>query len=218
MSKKRVKTFYKDPNAGLSHVAAILAGDGSIRVVVGSLKSIRHNVNPGDRSFLVPNFRVQEPVPYEQWEYVTTTATDRMKAVLESKNSCGACRQCCKTPHIAEIQKPSHTLCPLSSPLVGCTVHRSKPKSCAAFECLWLRSQKRNDRMPIELRPDRCGVYFTEDTNQFSGGTFNPLRIEAHEDRDSGVTNPVAVQKYVDEMTAAGYEFDKITFYHGEQK
>ena len=71
--------------------------------------------------------------------------------------------------------------------------------------------------MPPELRPDKCGVIFTDDTSQHMGGTHDPDRIEAHEDHDGGVRNPQAVQSFIDEMAAFGKHVDKITHYHGEE-
>lgn len=202
----------------MSHVASILEVGGGHRFVVGSLESIKENTQRRERAFVVPDYLVWEPMPYESWGVVLGTAYRHMKASLDAESPCGGCRACCKTMPIAEIGKHSHVLCPMSNGLVGCTIHRKgKPKSCKAFECMWLVSQRRNDRMEPELRPDRCGVIFTADTSQHAGGTFDSTRIEAHEDHDTGVTNPEAVQKFVGEMSAAGYWFDKITHYYGEK-
>ena len=47
---------------------------------------------------------------------------------------------------------------------VGCKLHsdRTYPKSCHFFYCSWLASQRLNgcNRMPPEMRPDRCHVVF----------------------------------------------------------
>jgi len=201
----------------LSSVAGILDRGGGARVVVGSRRSIRSNTREGERAFIVPDLRVKEPVPQEKYAFVVTTTVRHMKSVLDGESGCGGCRACCKTMPIDEINKRSHVLCSMSNELVGCTIHHKKPHSCKVFECLWLKSQRRNDRMPPELRPDRCGVIFTDDTSQHMGGKHDSDRIEAHEDRDGGVRNHEAVQSFVDEMIKFGKRVDKITHYHGEE-
>jgi len=201
----------------MAKVAGILEVGGGARVVVGSRMSVRSNTGSGERAFIVPNLNVDDPVSPDKYNLVITTAMRYMKSTLDDESACGGCRACCKTLPIDEIKKRSHVLCSMSNELVGCTIHHKKPHSCKVFECLWLKSQRRNDRMSQELRPDRCGVIFTEDTSHHMGGTYDPDRIEAHEDRDGGVRNHEAVQSFVDEMTKFGKCVDKITYYHGEE-
>lgn len=53
---------------------------------------------------------------------------------------------------IPEIAKPHNTKCPLSGE-GRCTVYRSRPKSCAAYMCEWLKGVQ-----SVGERPDVTGV------------------------------------------------------------
>lgn len=78
---------------------------------------------------------------------------------------CGTCTQCCKTMRVDRddgtvLSEYGHW-CPLVEIGVGCKDYANRPKACAGFECVWLQSQKRGkeaERLPPELRPDRCKV------------------------------------------------------------
>jgi len=76
-----------------------------------------------------------------------------------SVKSCGDCSLCCKLLGIAEIDKPAGKWCPNFKRGSGCGVYHQRPAACASFECLWLDSEKLDDRW----RPDRAHfVMYTE--------------------------------------------------------
>lgn len=75
-------------------------------------------------------------------------------------NLCGDCRMCCKLLGVHELNKPPEVRCPHVCNH-GCGIYETRPESCRTYECFWLSSQEWPDRaLPIELRPDRCGVVF----------------------------------------------------------
>ena len=73
--------------------------------------------------------------------------------------SCGECGMCCKLLAIAAIEKPADRWCPNFKRGCGCGIYESRPAACAGFECLWLESEKLDDRW----RPDKARfVMYTE--------------------------------------------------------
>ena len=84
---------------------------------------------------------------------------------------CGDCRLCCKLLAVPNddgtILSAFGRWCQHAKAGIGCAIYHSRPEACRAFECSWLSSQRGQgpngeawDRMPPELRPDRCGVIF----------------------------------------------------------
>ena len=70
---------------------------------------------------------------------------------------------CCKLLAIAEIEKPAGRWRPSFKRGRGCGVHDSRPAACRGFECLWLQSEKLDDRW----RPDKARfVMYTEDDDR----------------------------------------------------
>jgi len=84
-------------------------------------------------------------------------------------NHCGTCTACCRVFAIAEMpEKKAGDWCQHCAIGKGCKVYDTRPQTCMEFECLWLLSQRREDpleRLPAELRPDRCKVVFSPATN-----------------------------------------------------
>ncbi len=77
--------------------------------------------------------------------------------------SCGDCGMCCKLLAIAEIEKPAGRWCPSFQRGRGCGVYETRPSACRGFECLWLQSEKLDDRW----RPDKSRlVMYTEDDDR----------------------------------------------------
>ena len=77
--------------------------------------------------------------------------------------SCGECGMCCKLLAIAEIEKPADRWCPSFKRGCGCGVYDTRPAACRGFECLWLQSEKLDDRW----RPDKARfVMYTEDDDR----------------------------------------------------
>ena len=51
------------------------------------------------------------------------------------------------------------------------------------FRCGWLKSQKSDAPLALELRPDKCGVIMSSDTSAYVGEIPDPNLIEAHYER-----------------------------------
>ena len=73
--------------------------------------------------------------------------------------SCGTCTLCCRIMGIPEFAKPPQQWCTRCDIGKGCKIYADRPTSCREFECGWL--QAKPNAMPDRLRPDRCGVVFT---------------------------------------------------------
>lgn len=192
----------------LSAVAGVLNRKGGLRVVVTQRWRMRHHVNKGERLFVVPDYMVQEPVPWDDIPQVIERTRKHVLETLAPINHCGDCKQCCILPLIDDpkLKKPAFQPCDHLCK-DGCGVYWQRPQTCKAFQCQWLKSQTRNDRMAPELRPDRCGAYFTDDTS-----TNDALIIECH-----GTPN-VDAWKWINEMQAAGFKVRKVTHYTGHKK
>lgn len=201
-----------------SAVAGIVDDKGGFRVVVTQRWRMHHHVNRkrGERLFVVPNLEVEEPVPWDQIPWVIAQAQNYTNKCLHPINHCGECKACCITPFLVtdKFTKPAHQPCQHLCN-TGCHIYWDRPEPCRQFECMWLKSQQRNDVMPPELRPDRCGVIFVNEDTE--GG--DPLVFEVHPDayRPDCVEAP-AVRGYIDDMQRAGYKAKLITCYTGERK
>jgi hypothetical protein len=60
--------------AKLSSVGAVLDGFGGWHCVVAPRKSLRHHVRPGQILIIVPHFKVQEPVPFDDYAMIINRA------------------------------------------------------------------------------------------------------------------------------------------------
>src|SRR5262245_8595762 len=190
----------------LSAVAGILDRNGGLRVVVTQRWRMRHHVKKDERLFVLPDLLVKEPVPWDEIPPLIEKVQDYITSKLAPVNHCGECKQCCILPLIddPELQKPAFQPCG-NLCKSGCAIYWKRPKSCRGFECLWLKSQSRNDRMGPELRPDRCGSYFAPDSR-----TNDPLIIEVH-----GTPN-AAAWEWIESMQRVGYKAREITHYIGK--
>ena len=190
----------------LSDVAAIVNKQGRWRVVVAPAKTFRHHIGRGERLIQVPGLQVQEPVPPQEIAPLIARVQKYVVQALAPTNHCGECRACCVIPHMreGELEKPSGVPCQHLCD-IGCSIYQYRPKVCRTLNCGWLLSQSRNDRMPPELRPDRCGAFFVADTQ-----TNDPLLFEVH-----GEPNADAMA-WINEMQRLGYKAKKITHYIGE--
>jgi hypothetical protein len=74
-------------------------------------------------------------------------------------SSCGACTLCCTLVPVGATGKRSFTRCEYQrdppAQAIGCAIHATRPASCAAWACQFLRED-----WPAEFRPDRTGVVF----------------------------------------------------------
>jgi hypothetical protein len=77
--------------------------------------------------------------------------------------SCGECRLCCKTLEVPELGKPDGKWCPNACSR-GCGIHASRPASCRAFDCLWLRGM-----FEERHRPDRSRLVLSEAKDELGG-------------------------------------------------
>jgi hypothetical protein len=190
----------------LSAVAGIVDRKGGLRVVVTQRWRLRHHVNKGERLFVVPGYEVQEPVPWDDIPPLIERVQKHVASTLAPSNGCGTCVACCFQFAIDDppVKKSSHQWCQNCAVDFGCKIYHARPKTCRDFECWWLASQKRNDRMPLDLRPDQCGVIFTRDSQ-----TNDPLLIECHNEPNARVWD------WINEMQAVGYKVKKITHYTG---
>lgn len=188
----------------MSAVAGILDKSGGLRVVVTQRWRMRHHVFRHERLFVVPDLDVKEPVPWNDIPPLIEKVQKHVASTLAPVNHCGDCRACCFTLHIKDgpFEKPSKQWCQHCAEDFGCKLYQSRPSVCRAFECQWLKSQKLNDRMASDLRPDKCGTIFTEDSQN-----SDPLIVECH-----GEPNDTA-WKWINEMQAVGYKVKKITHY-----
>lgn len=191
-----------------SAVAGVLEAQGGLRIVVTQRWRMHNHVKKGERLFVLPGVEVEEPVPWDEIPLLIHRVQLYVAETLAPVNHCGTCGACCHISFVLEddFRKPSYTDCPNCVQNFGCKIYQSRPNVCRSFECIWLKSQSRNDKMPPELRPDRCGVFFAEDTQ-----TNDPLVFEVH-----GKNPNEAAQAYIEEMARLGYKPKKITRYIGE--
>ena len=68
-------------------------------------------------------------------------------------SKCGDCQVCCEVMGVTEIEKPQLTKCRHQC-ATGCSIYKSRPKSCAHIKCEWLLGD-----LPVEYRPDNSGVF-----------------------------------------------------------
>ena len=79
----------------------------------------------------------------------------------KKKRSCGECRMCCITHAVPEAKKSSFEFCEnLRGKIIvtteqqgGCSIYDERPKSCRAYECVWLQGWADDS-----CRPDRLGA------------------------------------------------------------
>jgi hypothetical protein len=92
---------------------------------------------------------------------------DRMAAALPPpvKRSCGTCTLCCQLIGVAELGKKSFQDCVYRRGVLhaggpGCGIYAGRPRSCAAWACMWLRGDPKD--WPEAERPDRVGFVVDE--------------------------------------------------------
>lgn len=67
----------------LSSVAAIVSKKGTVlRIVVEKLHDMQFHVGEGERIFILPDVKVEEPVPWEKIPSLIQLATDYAKQEL----------------------------------------------------------------------------------------------------------------------------------------
>lgn len=63
-----------------SIVAGIVDRGGGVRVVVTAQDNIHYHVGEGERLYVVPDFFVEQPLPYEKYAHVIETALEYVKS------------------------------------------------------------------------------------------------------------------------------------------
>jgi hypothetical protein len=92
-------------------------------------------------------------------------------------HECGDCSMCCKLLHVGEINKPAGKWCPHVDVGHGCTIYATRPKSCSAFECMWLQEET----MPEDLKPNKSHVVlWVNETGEFLMVSVDPNFPEAY--------------------------------------
>ena len=79
---------------------------------------------------------------------------------------CGDCTACCTMYPIESINKPINSPCPNCDR--GCLIWETKPQTCHDYECAYLQSEN----LPVELRPDKCGIIFDKKNDRIFTGTI----------------------------------------------
>jgi len=74
---------------------------------------------------------------------------------------CGPCTLCCKVMAVDEIEKVAGAWCAHCAKGAGCAIYETRPQSCRAFSCAWLR----HPELPHNLRPDLTRVVLAFDNN-----------------------------------------------------
>lgn len=184
-----------------SAVAGILDKQGGLRVVITQKWRMSHHVKKRERLFVLPDVKVQEPVPIEECGALVERVQQHVTRELVPTNDCGECRACCKEPITPPYPKADGS-CQHCSLAVGCNIYWQRPKVCNDFTCEWLSSQSRNDRMGVELRPDRCGAIFLNDST-----TDDPLVFEVHGEPNANGWI------YINEMQRLGYKARQVVRY-----
>lgn len=205
----------------LGTVGAILDRFGGVRVIVtDTSRTLEPHTGPDELAYIVPGFLEpmyaagdgaarDDGMARPRWNrsaVIIETATAHLEAQQPSK--CGACRICCITPYVAKdrdgFTKPSHTPCH-NLCAAGCKRYKTRPVTCATFECLWLKSQSGNRPMAPELRPDRAGAMLTD----LDAG---PIRV--HVTKGKKVSHPLS--QWIEAMKQEGDDFLTVTHYYGE--
>jgi hypothetical protein len=201
------------PGIPVSYVAGIY-GEKGMRVVVTrrAIDFKRYHVGPGEKCLIVPDLRVEEPVAWNALPFVIQHTFDCVNKHVAAKNHCGECRACCTTLYIAtdKFTKPSHQPCTHLGER-GCKIYAARPRECQGFECLWLKSQRGNDPMSPDLRPDQCGVIFTPSSND----PADLALFEVHPMRGREMT--AKARAWIDAEQARGGKAYLVTHYHGEK-
>lgn len=201
-----------------SRLYTVMDHGGGWRFVITLPEDIKHHVQQNERAIRVPRVKIAEPVEWDDIARTIKLAERYATKKLAKENPCGDCKACCTTLLIEHerLHKPAHSPCiHLDSCINGCGIHPVRPQVCKDYECEWLKSQKVNDRMPLELRPNNCGVIFQTAT---AANNYDPDVIEAHPDV-RWPTNPFEaanVIEHIEALTKYGKRVIGITHYEGD--
>jgi hypothetical protein len=91
------------------------------------------------------------------------------------QRSCGPCHLCCKVYPIDEIDKRGVDWCARLGIGAGCTAYETRPHTCRAFFCLWMRDASLGD----EWRPDIAGFVLSDPAPWHVLASVDPARPDA---------------------------------------
>lgn len=98
---------------------------------------------------------------------MTRVRTERLlRDGAATGRACDGCTACCTVLLVTELRKPARRACEHVS-RDGCRVHETRPESCRAFHCAWLRGVIDGD----DARPDALGVMVDAFVERPSGAT-----------------------------------------------
>ncbi|MGZ3275869.1 MAG: YkgJ family cysteine cluster protein [Caulobacteraceae bacterium] len=107
---------------------------------------------------------------------MSQTFQDLMFGPPLADRPCGDCIACCVTPVIdtPELKKAEGVVCPNCTGN-GCAIYDRRPTVCRDYNCGW----KRIASLPIETRPDHCGVMITVESHLPPRNLFENLFLVA---------------------------------------
>ena len=88
----------------------------------------------------------------------------------DEKNVCGECTLCCTMFPVKWLDKPPLTDCKHCVLNKGCSIQDTKEDECRDFDCMYVQVSN----VPLELRPDKCGIIFEKYSDRIIYGTVNP--------------------------------------------
>jgi hypothetical protein len=86
------------------------------------------------------------------------------------KNKCGECTLCCTLFPVKWLNKPPLTDCKHCILKKGCGIQDTKDDECRDFDCMYVQV----GNIPIDLRPDKCGIIFEKWSDKIIYGTLDP--------------------------------------------
>lgn len=69
-----------------SSVAGIIDQWGGLRIVVAHPRSFKYHLAPGEKLFVVPNMKVEEPVPYFDWPMIEKATRKHIDWWIATRN------------------------------------------------------------------------------------------------------------------------------------
>src|SRR5215213_1495261 len=88
--RSRSRSLAERHNTVLSDVAGITDKNGGFRVVVTERHRFKYHVGPGERLFVVPGLKVQEPIPFEEIRPIVIQVEEYITSRLAPRtNACG---------------------------------------------------------------------------------------------------------------------------------
>jgi len=100
-----------------------------------------------------------------------------MTQIFSQRNNCNGCTACCFAFPVVELKKAKFTQCVHATEKDGCNIYETRPTSCANCECAYIQMPY---EVPLELRPDKCGIVFERDNDLMVGTVIGTISDAAH--------------------------------------